>query len=169
MHLKQWLFSSLFLLGLVLVGLPALLTPPILQASPPPASVAACIPQQQVARTEPIGSTQYNGSTYYLLAAYEAGDSVSSDLVISTQGNQCAIDFYNPMGDAIALSSELPQPVARQLTLARYRIQLQQLGQAEFQRQINEAAQGNPTWFDEEVWALQQLGLEVPGSVQIQN
>lgn len=74
------------------------------------------------------------------------------------------------MGDRIPFASVVPQSVAQQLTLARFRREIQRLGKDRFQQQVSQGAAStqNPTWFAEEVWALQQLGIVVPANVQVQ-
>lgn len=135
-----------------------------------PSAVNACIPQAQVARTELLATTQSKGVTYYLLTAYELNDPQGTDLIISLSGSRCREVFYNPMGDPISLSSVVEGNVARQLTLGRYRRELNRLGKKRFQQQINQsaaAAGGNVIWFDEQVWALRQLGVTVPRHVRV--
>lgn len=138
-----------------------------------PAAVQSCIPTQTrlpITRSEIIGSTRLSSRTYYLLAAYAEGQTRPADLVISTEGDSCQEEFFNPMGDWLSLAQFLPQSVARQLTLARLRRAMEQAGSAAaFQQQINQAVEnGNPVWFEEEVWALQQLGIAIPANVQVQ-
>jgi hypothetical protein len=111
-----------------------------------PAIVNQCIPQQTrqpITRTELIGSTRLQGKEYYLLAAYSQDE--STDLIISVTGDRCTEEFFNPMGDPIPLASAVPEAAAR-----------------------SAASTENPTWFAEEVWALQQLGITIPENVQIQ-
>lgn len=138
-----------------------------------PTAVQSCIPTQTrlpITHSEIIGSTRLSSRTYYLLAAYTEGQTSPVDLVISTQGESCQEKFFNPMGDRLPLAQFLPQSVARQLTLARLRRAMAQAGSAAaFQQQVNQAAEnGNPAWFEEEAWALQQLGIAIPSNVQIQ-
>jgi len=138
-----------------------------------PATVQSCIPTQThlpITRSEIIGSTRLSGRTYYLLAAYAEGQTSPTDLVISTEGESCQEEFFNPMSDRLSLTQFLPQSVARQLTLARLRRAMAQAGSAAaFQQQVDQAAEnGNPVWFEEEAWALQQLGINIPANVQIQ-
>lgn len=138
-----------------------------------PASVQSCIPTQirlPITHSEIIGSTRLSGRTYYLLAAYAEGQARPTDLVISTEGESCQEEFFNPMGDRLSLAQFLPQSVARQLTLARLRRAIEQAGSAAaFQQQVNQAAEnGNSVWFEEEAWALQQLGIDIPSNVQVQ-
>lgn len=122
-----------------------------------PSAATPCIPKAQVARTEIIGSTTVQGKNYYLLAAYEQGDPVASDLIISIANGICRREFYNPTGDRLALASAVPQTAARQLTLQRYQREIKRIGRATFEQQIKQSR--SDRWFDEENWALQQLGI----------
>lgn len=134
-----------------------------------PAALNACIPSDQAAKVEPIGKVRVSGIEYYLLSAYELNDTQGTDLVISLQGDRCKQVFYNPMGDPIPLANALGKQVARQLTLSRYQRKIKELGRDKFQQQINESATNSKqvVWWDEEAWALRQLGLKVPKNVVV--
>ena len=163
-------FGVLFWLG-VMEAIALTLTshlPIQAQAGGIPAVLNDCIPSNQVARAELIGTTRLQGTEYYLLAAYEQGDEVGSDLVISSVGGTCKRIFYNPMGDRLALSSQVPQAVARQLTLQRYQREIDRIGREGFQQRVNQSGSGESvTWYDEEVWGLKQLGISVPATVRM--
>ena len=132
-----------------------------------PAALKPCIPSDQAAKVEPIAKARVSGIEYYLLSAYELNDTQGTDLVISLQGNRCTQAFYNPMGDPISLANALGKQVARQLTLGRYQRKIKEIGRDKFQQEINESAAKSKqvTWWDEEVWALQQLKLKIPKNV----
>ena len=121
-------------------------------------TVNPCIPKNQVARSELIGTTQSQGKSYYLLAAYEQGDPIASDLIISVVDGKCERKLYNPTGDRLSLASAVPQTVARQLTLQRYQREIKRIGKSAFEKQIDRSRSNH--WFDEEVWALQQIGIQ---------
>ena len=163
-------FGVLFWLG-VMEAIALTLTshlPIQAQAGGIPAVLNSCIPSNQVARAELIGTTRLQETEYYLLAAYEQGDEVGSDLVISAAGGACKRILYNPMGDRLALSSQVPQAVARQLTLQRYQREIDRIGREAFQQQVNQSTSGESiTWYDEEIWALKQLGISVPDTVRV--
>jgi hypothetical protein len=172
-HQRKRLFNFVTLLCIgvvsaIVMSLLSLDQPTIAQTNSIPEVLNDCIPSAQVARSELVGQTQLQGREYYLLAAYEQGDEIGSDLVISTADGTCEQLLYNPMGDRISLTTVVPQAVAQQLTLARYRREIQRSSEETFQQQINQAAAStqNPIWFAEEVWALQQLGITVPDNVQ---
>lgn len=83
-----------------------------------PPEATACIPTGQVVRTELIGTSIYQEKAYYLIAAYNAGG-FPSDLVIATQKDRCQRLYYNPSGQNEPFSSNVPEPVARQLNSQR--------------------------------------------------
>lgn len=135
-----------------------------------PAALNACIPSVQVAQVSLVSKARSDGVDYYLLSAKELNDTQGTDLIISLTGSRCHQVFYNPMGDPIPLAESVEQGIARQLTLGRYRRELNKIGREAFQRQINSAAdtEKQVVWWDEQVWALQQLGLKVPTNVVVE-
>jgi hypothetical protein len=137
-----------------------------------PSNILPCIPQenrQPISQVLPISQTEYQGQTYHLLSVYFSADPRPSSLVIASTYDSCQEVFYNPMGDAIALSRVVPQDVAQQLTLGRYQKEIEQIGIDAFRQQVTQSASSNAvvTWAEEEVWALQQLGIEIPSNVQV--
>ena len=132
-----------------------------------PAALKPCIPSAQVAKAEFVSKTRWDKVEYYLLSAYELNDTQGTDLVISLKGDRCKQVFYNPMGDPISLASAVGRQVARQLTLGRYQREIEEIGREKFQQQINESVSQvqQVVWWDEEVWALQQLKLKLPQNV----
>lgn len=83
-----------------------------------PPDASPCVPTGQVLRTELIGSSIYQGKVYYLIAAYNSGG-FPSDLVIATQKERCQRLYYNPSGQNAPFSSNVPEPVAKQLNSQR--------------------------------------------------
>lgn len=143
---------------MLLIGWTVLaLSPSFAQSDNIPSAASPCIPKSQVARAEVISSTTAQSKNYYLLAAYEEGDSVASDLIISTANKSCQREFYNPTGDRLALASAVPQTVARQLTLQRYQREIKRIGRTAFEQQVRQSRSDRR--FDEEAWALQQLRI----------
>ena len=143
------------------------------QISGIPETVSRCIPQQTrqpIVRSELIGSSRLQGKDYYLLAAYTENSQAPTNLIITVTNGSCEEVFFNPMGDRVPFASVVPQSVAQQLTLARFRQEIQRIGKERFQQQVSQGAAStqNPTWFAEEVWALRQLGITVPANVQVQ-
>ncbi len=138
-----------------------------------PEIVSRCIPQQTrqpIVRSELIGSSRLQDKDYYSLATHTEDSQAPTNLIIAVMNGRCEEVFFNPMGDRVPFASVVPQSVAQQLTLARFRREIQRLGKDRFQQQVNQGAAStrNPTWFAEEVWALRQLGIAVPANVQVQ-
>ena len=165
-------FWLLIVVGMLLtIGLGYL--PLDAQTTDIPEPVSRCIPQQTrqpIVRSELIGSSRLQGRGYYLLATYTKNNQQPTNLIVAVTNGSCEELFFNPMGDRVPFASVVPQSVAQQLTLAQYRREIQRIGKDRFQQQVNQgaAATQNPTWFAEEVWALQQLGITVPANVQVQ-
>jgi hypothetical protein len=139
-------------------------------ASSPAQVLGACIPTQQVAKTKLVSSVRKGGNTYYLLAAYQQGDPVSTDLLISVnQQGRCSLLLYNPMGDVIPLSRFTPIDVAQLLALQRLKSEVGKAGgRAAYQQGLNEAASNGPSaWAPEEVWALKKLEIRLPSRFKI--
>lgn len=134
-----------------------------------PTAIKPCIPSTQVAKAELVSKAHSGNVEYYLLNAYELNDTQGADLVISLTGDRCREIFYNPMGDAIPLASSVSKEVARQLTLGRYQQEIKKIGREKFQQRLNESTsqQKQVFWWDEEVWALRQLGFKIPQNVVV--
>ena len=124
-----------------------------------------CIAPLELERVEQIGTSRQQAQTYYLLAAYEQGDEAASDLVVSAAGKTCQRLFYNPTGDRTPLAGSMPLVVAQQLTLQRYRKELNEMGRSALQQQALSASESAEQWFAEETWALKQLGIAVPATL----
>ena len=68
-------------------------------------------------------------------------------------------------GDRAPLAGSMPQTVAQQLTLQRYRKQLDEMGKLALQQQAISASESGVQWFAEETWALKRLGIDVPATL----
>jgi hypothetical protein len=123
-----------------------------------------------ITRVDVWGTATFESTEYQYLASYVGKSQYPDDLVIAVNvRGECEVAFHNPGGHSVPLASQLPKPVARQLTLARYRYLLNQSGKQQFQRGVNESVAGQEEviWFDEQVWALQQLGISIPEQVKV--
>jgi len=139
-------------------------------------AVSPCVPDAPfvIEGLDVAGSATVDGRDFFYLYAYdgpvpdnpEEGETnyegYPSNLVISVgDGGQCRRDHFNPMNDPIPLASELSQPVARELTLSRYRNVIDAIGREGLQQRIDSWDTSGTLW-DEEQWALQQLGMDIP-------
>ncbi|MBP0019421.1 MAG: hypothetical protein J7647_17940 [Cyanobacteria bacterium SBLK] len=137
-------------------------------------ALQTCIPDWNgfFARSEIVGSTQYEGKEYVLLHLYQPDTPFPDPLVVSRPvgGGDCTQEFLDISGSDVSLAEVLGErEIGRQLTLALYRGELERLGREGLQQQVNEAAEGENAveWWDEEVWALRQLGIEIPSNVVV--
>jgi hypothetical protein len=141
--------------------------------------VSDCIPNSpfQIENVDLAGYAAVDDRDYYYLYAYqgeipenpEAGDTnfegYPSNLVISTAGGQCRMDHFNPMNDPIPLAQTISQEAARELTLDRYQRTIAQIGRDELQERIDSWDTGAGGLWDEEEWALKQLGMDIPAGL----
>lgn len=153
-------------------------TLPNLLAQQSPPVWARCVPaypnNEERIRLENVGQSRRNERTYYLLLSYTEfqGSTVSDDLIISSSGNDCAVELWNPMGDRIPYSEFVPAPVARELRLDHVRSIIDSDGVSAYEQVLQDTVNRGVTvddLFPEEIWALQQLrntlGVPVPAKL----
>jgi hypothetical protein len=156
------------------LGLGVVLTTPQTLQAQVPENLAACLPTQTrrpIARVDNVASYDFEGVTYSLLSVFEEGESADArptTLVVKTTGQGCEAVFFNPGGETVQLASVMPQTVARHLTLGLYEHQIDKIGIDKFKADILAVTRSETsiTWFDEEIWALQQLGIPIPANVR---
>lgn len=126
-----------------------------------PQALQACIPPQ-VPQAILVSTAAKEGTSYYLFTAY---DENGSDMLISLnpQG-RCSLLLFRYPGDRIPWSQVAPIAVAQSLALEDIKGQAEELGgKAKYQRFLNAMAESGPSdWRPEEIWALKQLGFQVP-------
>ena len=134
-----------------------------------PAVLQPCLPRS-LEQVELLGQVQQEQQKLYLLGAV-AGDHYWELLV---QQDEAGCLLIKGQQDTEPLSAYIPLEVAQQLALQRYQRRIEEAGGLEaFQKGFTEhMAQQSPgeiTYLaPEAVWALQQLGVEIPaGSYQI--
>lgn len=126
-----------------------------------PTALQSCIPLQ-VPQAMLISAAQKDGQGYYLFTAY---DEKGSDMLIAlNQQGHCSLLLFQYPGDRVSWSQVTPIEVARSLALGDIRGQAEEHGgNAEYQRFLNAMAEsGSSDWRPEELWALKQLGFQVP-------
>jgi len=179
--LRPWSrrFAILFLTGLILAlsfdSFQAVLgqTAPEIdaQSRPVPNSVLPCVPSPPVVtEVAEWGRFQQGETTYfYLAASNETLPKRGDDLVIRQTPEGCERVHFFPT-EVLPLAHSLPTPVARNLRLQRYQLWVEAHSLAELQAQVNAATTGQEevVWWDEEVWALKQLGIEIPENVVVE-
>jgi hypothetical protein len=157
----------------------ALFTPTQPLQAQVPENLAACLPKQTrlpIARVDNGANYVFEGETYYLLSLFfkkvvdgvESIDTLPTTFVAKTTGQGCKAVFFNPGGETVQLASVMPQEVARHLTLGLYEDQIKKIGIDKFKADIlaTTRSETSVTWFDEELWALRQLGIPIPDNVQ---
>ena len=120
-------------------------------------------------RSELISKATDEEKEYFLLYLYQPNTTDPDPLVISLplKGGDCTEEFLSVTGDDIALSDALNDVnIGRKLTLGLYQKELENLGKEGLQDYINEVAQVNSHWHEEDIWALKQLGLSIPENVR---
>jgi len=136
-----------------------------------PLPVLACLRNREAYEIEQVdlwGQTTLDHLTYYYLAAYTDSSGYPHDLVIAVNSdNQCKVKLFDPIGEGVPLSSSLPTGVARELRRQRYQYYVDEYGNSSLASQVKAIAAGEETvsWFDEEVWALRELGITVPDEI----
>lgn len=188
--LIKLLACSLVTLGLILAcaGLKGAAQVEILDAQAVREQVMPCIPDNPpgfIKEVEIAGQAEVDGTTYYYFYAYQSEvpenpenpddptapnyEGYPSNLVISVTDGTCSMDHFNPMNDPIPLAQTLEQEVARLLTLDRYQRTIEQIGRDGLQARIDSWAEdpgvNGTTLWDEEQWALEQLGMDIPESL----
>ncbi|NBD31703.1 MAG: hypothetical protein GVY17_01685 [Cyanobacteria bacterium] len=138
-----------------------------------PLSALGCFVNREAYDIEQVdlwGQTTLDHLTYYYLAAYTDSSGFPHDLVITVNSdNQCKVKLFDPIGEGVPLSSSLPTGVARELKRQRYQHYVDKYGNSSLASQVKAIATGEETvsWFDEEVWALRELGITIPDVVVI--
>ena len=148
-----------------------------------PESIHSCInsiePPGLVRAVDVAGTATVEATDYYYLYAYDqevpdnpepaSADSPNwvgypSDLIISLQSDRCEIDHLGTPGDHIALESVVSQVAARNLTLDRYERVIETIGRANFVARVESwnTGDGQYSLWNEEEWALNQLGIDIP-------
>jgi hypothetical protein len=134
-----------------------------------PDKLYPCLPQQ-VERVEQLGQVQGEQQTFYLLGAFQ-GDRYW-ELLAQTDEAGCLL--IKAQQDTEPLSAYVLIEIAQQLSLQAYQRRIEEAGglqtfQQEFSEYMTQQQGGEIVYLaPEDVWALQQLGVEIPeGSYEI--
>ncbi len=134
-----------------------------------PESLRPCLPQS-VERIEQLGQVQQEQGAFYLLGAFQ--DERYWELLVQTDAAGCLL--VKGQQDTEPLSAYIPLQIAQQLVLQRYQRRIEEAGGLQaFQQGFTEYMTAQPGGeisylAPENVWALQQLGVEIPeGTYQI--
>jgi len=148
--------------------------PKPVQGTKVPDSVLTCIPNEG-AKYELLGETKQEATDYYLFSIYAYADEDPTerwDALIQVDRSGCLLLHH--LGSGLKpLSTYMPVEVARKLELQRYQHWITESGgKEEFQQNLIARGSdvGVPHYLSQEqVWALQQLGVQVPRNYKILN
>jgi hypothetical protein len=166
MKLKIMKFIALVLIGLLIIIGDAKLTSAIPSGNFPEPT-RACIPdtvwRYTIGEVRFLAQTRYQGVDYYLFhlvpsnARPFGADRMQFPHVVSVSKGSCDVVYSNPTNDEKWLSDSMPQPVANQFTLARYRFYIAQEGLEKFKQQFVPYYQESEA--PEVDWALNKLDI----------
>lgn len=154
-----------------------------------PEEILPCLPMDRKdPNREPVieGAVRYHGKDYYVIhLLYETGSPFEDDkepyykggrfaLILDEIGclNLNTLEQSTELGFS-SLSNIVPMPVAQEMALEKWKETLEEKGTLEkLKKYILDNIQPGP-WqmylFEEDLWALQQLGLDLPNSVLSEN
>jgi hypothetical protein len=124
-----------------------------------PEKTRSCLPRQGVAlaATHPqlLAEAQSKTVDYHL---YHLQEDAHEYVVTVGQDSRCKLLRFSA---GVALSSQIPLSVSKQLTLAKMKKAIARVGKSQFERQMQQAIQASPdkTFSPEMRWAIAQLGL----------
>lgn len=134
-----------------------------------PEDLYPCLPRSGD-RVEQLGQVQQEQETFYLLGVFE--NDRYWELLAQTDEAGCLL--IKGQQDTESLSAYIPLELAQQLALQRYQRRIDEAGglqafQQGFTEYMTEQPGGELVYLaPENVWALQQLGVEIPeGSYEI--
>lgn len=137
-----------------------------------PDAVMACVPEGmpgagRTSKVESIEVMPFEGKVYYLLAVHTESRPTPWNLVVSLLADEsCEAPFANPMGDILSYSPFVPLPVGREFALKQMQLAVAEAGgKAQFEEQM--ASYPETFWTTEQVWAAQQLGIQVPANAKV--
>jgi hypothetical protein len=141
-----------------------------------PATLAPCLRQLNTERT-PIERVAVSGKysegkrTYYALSVSPPGVDYTWDAVVSLDQSGCRVVAANPMGDKAPATAFLPISIARGLTFNVLKNTVQRVGGLQkyqaFLLQVAQESGNKLTLMPYEVWALNQLEIQIPPSIKI--
>lgn len=134
-----------------------------------PETLYPCLPRS-ADRVERLGQVQQEQKIFYLLGVFE--NDRYWELLAQTDEAGCLL--IKGQQDTESLSAYIPLELAQQLALQRYQRRIEEAGglqafQQGFTEYMTEQPEGELVYLaPENVWALQQLGVEIPeGTYQI--
>ena len=164
MKFKATNFIAFILIGLLTVIGGAQLA----SAIPIPEVTRPCLPDDNsffrvtIGDIKLLAQTRYQDVDYYLFDVIRSNTGRTPEqstfpYVVSGSDQSCDFIYSNHRHEENWLSESMPQPVANQFTLFKYKRFIARYGLDEFKRQLLPSFQRSKA--PEDVWALEQLGL----------
>ena len=107
---------------------------------------------------------QYEGIStdywlYYTYGALDTQQQYAMELILTTTANSCDVTYWNAAGHPFSYATVVPMDVAKQFSLAGFQRHLDRVGQQAFEDYY---ASADPSlFFEEDLWALSQLGIDL--------
>jgi hypothetical protein len=123
-----------------------------------PEETVTCLPYQGIelaaANPQLIATARSTTIDYFLYRLSKDSD----EYVVTVQDGQCTLITLSAHA---ALSSQIPLPIAKELTLIKFKKAIARVGQPALRQQIQQVIQSSPddTLSPEMRWAIEELGL----------
>lgn len=143
-----------------------------------PKNIYPCLPRQ-VQDLKLWAHTKANQSNYYLIGIYQQHSQQMEEFqpqyqetLVELDNVGCLVVVPKQKMGAVSLVQYVPEQVARELKLQRYRQAIAQVGGKEkFQDIFIEQESQSPGdvsyYFPEDVWALERLGIKLPDNARV--
>ena len=96
---------------------------------------------------------------YYTYGALDKKQQHAMELILTTTANSCDVAYWNAAGHSFSYATVVPMDVAKQFSLAGFQQHLDRVGQQAFEAYY--AAADPSSFFEEDLWALRQLGINL--------
>lgn len=144
-----------------------------------PKTIYPCLPKK-VERLRLLASNTTEQNTYYFVAIHLAPQPQNSiepfpptyqETLVKLDTLGCLVVVPKEKLGSVSLTQYVPESVARSLSLEKHRkLIVNAGGKQKFEQSFSDDrdGQGETTYlFPEDVWALEQLGVNIPSSVQV--
>jgi len=144
-----------------------------------PKKLYPCLPRK-VENMKLLASTVDQDNTYYLVGVYQALQPVTTDetppptyeeSLVKLDNLGCLVVVPKEKTVMASLTRYVPESVARSLSLQKHRkVIVEAGGKQKFEQSFNDDRDGagEITYlFPEDVWALKQLGINIPSNVRV--
>jgi hypothetical protein len=123
-------------------------------------------------RYKQLAQTEYEGKKYYLIGVFPKGERAFMHMIVTLDGQkQCNVPFFNPRGEFMSFTPDVPQSVAQQLILQIAQREIQEMGGVRvYQKRLLDLAKKNGNQIamtPEEFWAISKLGVKLPSNIKI--